>query len=70
VPPAHSNPEAGDSALPIASKRAAGWRLAHAAGVATGDLLAVKRVTVESLRVFLSVGAIAGWLAAVVVKGR
>ncbi len=44
--------------------------MAHYAGVATGDLHGVKRVTIESLLVFLLVGAIAGWLAGLVVKGR
>jgi len=40
------------------------------AGVASCDAMTEVRVTVESLLVFLIVGAVAGWLAGVIVKGH
>ncbi len=42
----------------------------HNSPVALGDVAGEHALTLESLLIFLLVGAIAGWLAGLIVKGR
>ena len=42
----------------------------HYRTVALGDVVGEQALTIESLLIFLLVGAIAGWLAGMIVKGR